>query len=105
MRPQKAQVQPTAMATVSLSQRTAKTESKSLPSLSTSQSQAQPASYNDTFLDWVAAQVDRDPARIQDICAFYQVAELARLSAGQREELTRRLRRQARTKRAATSSV
>ncbi len=54
-----------------------------------------PTSYTDTFLDWVCRSVDRDPKRIQGICTFYQVQELAKLSSGQRQELTKRLRRQA----------
>lgn len=56
----------------------------------------QPTAYpHDTFLDWVAAQVERDAERIQGICTFYQVQELATLSATQRKELTLRLRKQA----------
>jgi hypothetical protein len=54
-----------------------------------------PTSYTDTFLDWVCRSVDRDPERIQGICAFYQVQELTKLSSKQRQELTKRLRRQA----------
>jgi hypothetical protein len=62
---------------------------------------AQPTHYaDDTFLDWVAEQVARDPVRIQGICDFYQVARLAQLHASQREELTRRLRHQARQQQA-----
>jgi hypothetical protein len=58
---------------------------------------AQPTHYpDDTFLDWVAEQVARDPVRIQGICDFYHVARLAQINARQREELTRRLRHQAR---------
>ncbi len=62
---------------------------------------AQPTHYpDDTFLDWVAEQVVRDPVRIQGICDFYNVARLAQLNARQREELTRRLRHQARQQQA-----
>jgi hypothetical protein len=60
------------------------------------QQATQPTSYpNDTFLDWVARQVNHDPERIQGICAAYNVQRLAQLSAQQRENLTKRLRRQA----------
>ena len=70
----------------------------------------QPTNYpNDTFLDWVAQQVGRDPERIQGICTFYQVQGLAQLSGKQRKELTQRLRQQASHQRqsasAATASV
>ena len=69
----------------------------------------QPTAYQDTFLDWVAQQVERDQERIQGICTFYQVPGLAKLSATQRTELTRRLRQQASQQRqsasAATASV
>jgi hypothetical protein len=70
----------------------------------------QPTNYpNATFLDWVAATVERDAERIQGICDYYHVTGLAQLTTKQRNELTKRLRKQASGKRqsasAATTSV
>jgi hypothetical protein len=62
-----------------------------------SQQAIQPTTYpDDTFLDWVAAQVERDALRIQGICTFYRVPELTKLSDIQCKELTKRLQKQAR---------
>jgi hypothetical protein len=66
----------------------------------------QPTSYpNDTFLDWVAISVERDPKRVQDICDFYHIAALAQLSETQRKELTKRLRWQASQQRQQTHAA
>jgi hypothetical protein len=56
----------------------------------------QPTAYQDTFLDWVARKVERDPERIQGICTRYRVQNLAQLSSQQRTNLTQRLKQQAR---------
>lgn len=67
---------------------------------------AQPTNYpNDTFLDWVAQQVERDAERIQGICTYYQVQGLEKLSTRHRNELTQRLRQQATDKRSSSTSV
>ena len=56
----------------------------------------QPVEYpQDVFLDWVAMQVKRDAVRIQDICGTYRVRTLSQLTDAQREDLTKRLQRQA----------
>jgi hypothetical protein len=56
----------------------------------------QPVEYpQDIFLDWVAMQVKRDAVRIQDICSTYRVRMLSQLTDSQREDLTKRLQRQA----------
>ncbi|MBA2391977.1 MAG: hypothetical protein H0V70_04450 [Ktedonobacteraceae bacterium] len=61
-----------------------------------SQTTPQPTTHpRGSFLDWVAAQVERDPERIQGICTYYQVQTLEKLSTLQRNQLTRRLRTQA----------
>jgi hypothetical protein len=82
---QKAPVQPTASVP----------QQKASSAIKESKPAMQPTEYQDTFLDWVATQVKRDPERIQGICTFFQVHELAKLSAKQRNDLTRRLRQQA----------
>jgi hypothetical protein len=59
------------------------------------QQPGQPTSYpNETFFDWVAQSVARDPKRIQGICDHYKVKSLSELNQGQRENLTQRLKRQ-----------
>ena len=59
------------------------------------QQSGQPTSYpNDTFCDWVAQSVARDPSRIQGICDRYQVQTLSELNQGQRANLTQRLKQQ-----------
>jgi hypothetical protein len=95
---QKAPVQPVVVATTTVSQQQESTAAKE------SQLTVHPTSYIDTFLDWVCRSVDRDPERIQGICTFYQVQELAKLSSGQRQELTKRLRRQASEQRQSASA-
>lgn len=76
------------------------TASVSQPRMKETQPIPQPTSYpNDTFLDWVASQVQRDPMRLQDMCDFYQIAALPQLSEAQRKDVTRRLRQQARQQR------
>ena len=101
---QKVSTSPTATATPSVVLQQATSAVKE------SQAMPQPTNYpNDTFLDWVAQQVERDPERVQGICTFYQVQGLALLSSKQRKELTKRLRQQASQQRqsasAATASV
>ncbi len=59
------------------------------------QPSGQPTKYpNDTFLDWVAQSVARDPSRIQGICDHYKVQRLSDLNQGQRANLTQRLKQQ-----------
>jgi hypothetical protein len=89
--PQKAPEQPEATASVPKQQTAASAAVKEPPS-----PPQQPTEYQDTFLNWVAQQVQRDPERIQGICTRYGVQSLAKLSSQQRTDLTKRLRQQAR---------